>query len=183
MFTQHTTFSLAALLAICASTASAHMQMSWPYPLHSTFNPKTPESAKDYSMTSPLLTDGVYPCKGFINNPSGSPYMDSVVSWKAGQTVNVTLAGTATHHGGSCQFSMSYDGGSTWNVIQSYIGGCVTDSTTIDVDIPSEAPSGDALFAWTWFNTAGKLLRNAFSTFRETHQCIFLIKQATAKCT
>lgn len=81
--------------------------------------------------------------------------MDSVVSWKAGQTVNVTLAGTATHHGGSCQFSMSYDGGSTWNVIQSYIGGCVTDSTTIDVDIPSEAPSGDALFAWTWFNTAG----------------------------
>lgn len=109
--------------------------------------------------------------------------MDSVVSWKAGQTVNVTLAGTATHHGGSCQFSMSYDGGSTWNVIQSYIGGCVTDSTTIDVDIPSEAPSGDALFAWTWFNTAGKLLRNAFSTFRETHQCIFLIKQATAKCT
>ncbi|KAJ9097351.1 hypothetical protein QFC19_006819 [Naganishia cerealis] len=155
MFTAHTSLRFAALAAICASTASAHMQMSWPYPLHSTFNPKTPESAKDYSMTSPLITDGVYPCKGFINNPSGSPYMDSVVSWKAGQTVNVTLAGTATHHGGSCQFSMSYDGGSTWNVIQSYIGGCVTDSTTIDVAIPSEAPSGDALFAWTWFNTAG----------------------------
>ncbi|KAJ9108978.1 hypothetical protein QFC21_000301 [Naganishia friedmannii] len=146
---------MAALMAICASTASAHIQMSWPYPLHSTFNPKTPESAKDYSMTSPLLADGVYPCKGFINNPSGSPYMDSVVSWKAGQTVNVTLAGTATHHGGSCQFSMSYDSGSTWNVIQSYIGGCVTDSNIIDVAIPSEAPSGDALFAWTWFNTAG----------------------------
>lgn len=129
--------------------------MSWPYPLHSTFNPKTPEAVKAYSNTSPLLADGVYPCKGYINSPAGSPYMDSVVTWKAGQAVNVTLAGSATHLGGSCQFSMSYDQGATWNVIKSYMGGCLTDSTTIDVDIPSEAPSGDALFAWTWFNNAG----------------------------
>jgi hypothetical protein len=166
MFTYHKTLTLTALIAACASSANAHMQMSWPYPLHSTFNPKTPESAKDYSMTSPLLTDGIYPCKGFINSPSGSPYMDSVVTWKAGQTVNVTLAGTATHKGGSCQFSMSYDEGATWNVIKSYVGGCLTDSTTIDVDLPSEAPSGEALFAWTWFNHAGKSMRCVLGVFR-----------------
>lgn len=158
MFSQHKSFTLAALIAVCASSANAHMQLSWPYPLHSTFNPKTPENAKEYSMTSPLLAGGTYPCKGFINNPAGSPYMDSVVTWKAGQAINVTVAGSATHLGGSCQFSMSYDQGATWNVIQSYMGGCLTDSTTIDVDIPSEAPSGDALFSWTWFNHAGKSL-------------------------
>lgn len=156
MFTHYRTLTFSALIAACASSVNAHMQMSWPYPLHSTFNPKTPEDAKDYSMTSPLIADGIYPCKGFINNPAGSPYMDSVVTWKAGQTVNVTMAGTATHKGGSCQFSMSYDQGATWNVIQSYIGGCMTDSTTIDIALPSEAPSGEALFAWTWFNHAGK---------------------------
>ena len=31
----------------------------------------------------------------------------------------------------------------------------MTDSATIDVALPSEAPSGEALFAWTWFNNAG----------------------------
>lgn len=136
---------------VAASTASAHMQMSWPYPLHSTFNPATPEAAKDYSMTAPL---GTYPCKGYINNPSGSPYMDSVATWAAGSTINATYAGTASHLGGSCQWSMSYDDGATWNVIHSYVGGCMLD-TTIDVTIPSSAPSGSALFGWTWFNHAG----------------------------
>lgn len=31
----------------------------------------------------------------------------------------------------------------------------MTDSLSIDVPIPSSAPSGEALFGWTWFNTAG----------------------------
>jgi hypothetical protein len=67
-------------------------------------------------MTAPLTTDGLgWPCKGYINNPSGSPYMDSVVSWKAGDSVTAKFAGTASHLGGSCQFSMSYDEGKTWN--------------------------------------------------------------------
>lgn len=142
-------------LGVLASVASAHMQLSWPYPLHSKFNPATPEALKDYSMTSPLLSDGVYPCKGFINSPSGSPAMDPVVTWSAGETVNVSLAGTATHGGGSCQFSLSYDQGASWNVIHSYVGGCMVDSLTMDVPIPSSAPSGEALFAWSWFNHEG----------------------------
>jgi hypothetical protein len=32
----------------------------------------------------------------------------------------------------------------------------MTDSVNIDVPIPSSAPSGEALFGWTWFNHAGK---------------------------
>jgi len=50
---------------------------------------------------------------------------------------------------------MSYDMGATWNVVHTQMGGCMTDSVNIDVPIPSSAPSGEALFGWTWFNHAG----------------------------
>ncbi|ODN83660.1 hypothetical protein L202_01757 [Cryptococcus amylolentus CBS 6039] len=138
---------------LAASSALAHMQMSWPYPLHSSLNPATPEADKDYSMTSPLVTDGTYPCKGFITTADD---MGSNAEWSAGSTINYTLVGTATHGGGSCQLSMSYDLGETWSVIFSQIGGCPdSDSLTTDVTIPSDAPSGQALFAWGWFNLQG----------------------------
>lgn len=147
----NTSLARAALIMICAPPCVyGHIQMIKPYPLHSTFNPKTPDNLKDHSMHSPLAPDGIYPCKGYI-----SPEMDSVTIWKAGENVEVVLAGSATHSGGSCQFSMSYDKGLTWNVILSYMGGCLVDSMTIHVDIPPEAPSGEALFAWSWFNSQG----------------------------
>jgi hypothetical protein len=81
--------------------------------------------------------------------------MSSVVTWSAGQTVNYTLAGTAVHGGGSCQLSMSYDLGITWAVIYSHIGGCLIDGMTEEVVIPKDAPSGEALFSWGWFNLQG----------------------------
>ncbi|ODN90788.1 hypothetical protein L198_06105 [Cryptococcus wingfieldii CBS 7118] len=139
---------------LAASSALAHIQMSWPYPLHSSLNPATPEALKDYSMTSPLVTDGTYPCKGFITTADD---MGSNAEWSAGSTINYTLVGTATHGGGSCQLSMSYDNGDTWSVIFSHIGGCPMEeaSMTTDVTIPSDAPSGQALFAWGWFNLQG----------------------------
>ncbi|WVR09467.1 hypothetical protein IAU60_006534 [Kwoniella sp. DSM 27419] len=142
---------LTSLLA--AGSAMAHCQLAWPFPLHSPLNPKTPEAIKDYSMTSPLITSGTYPCKGYINNPSSD--MDSVASFAAGDNMNFTIAGTATHGGGSCQISMSYDLGVTWNVIFSQVGGCLVDGMTTTITIPSEAPSGEALFAWGWFNRLG----------------------------
>ena len=36
----------------------------------------------------------------------------------------MTIAGSITHDGGSCQLSLSYDNGVTFKVIQSMIGGC-----------------------------------------------------------
>ncbi|ADV23556.1 hypothetical protein I315_02683 [Cryptococcus gattii Ru294] len=136
-----------------ASGALAHLQLSYPYALHSPLDPQTPEENKDYSITSPLLTDGTYPCKGFINNPASDMY--SRATWDAGSTINYTLVGTATHGGGSCQLSMSYDSGATWNVILSWMGGCPIDAMTAEVTIPTDAPSGEALFAWGWFNLLG----------------------------
>ncbi|WVQ95100.1 hypothetical protein IAU59_002194 [Kwoniella sp. CBS 9459] len=145
---------LAVLLTLlAASSAMAHCQLAWPFPLHSPLNPATPEAIKDYSMTSPLITSGTYPCKGYINNPSSG--MDSVASLSAGSPMDFTVAGTATHGGGSCQVSMSYDLGATWNVIWTQMGGCLVDGMTNTIDIPSEAPSGEALFAWGWFNRLG----------------------------
>ena len=65
-----------------------------------------------------------------------------------------SFAGTATHGGGSCQFSLSYDGGNTWAVIHSIIGGCPLNSA-YTFSVPTNIPSGNALFAWTWFNKLG----------------------------
>lgn len=135
-----------------AAMAQAHMQMSWPPPFRSKYNPYTTDI--DYSMTSPLDASGDnYPCKGYqslYNTPQGQ----SVVNWQAGQTYNFTVVGTATHGGGSCQASLSYDLGATWTVVHSYIGGCPL-SSNWNFALPNDTPSGDALFAWSWFNEIG----------------------------
>jgi len=72
------------------------------------------------------------------------------------QTVsNFRLSGSATHNGGSCQMSLSYDGGKTWVVFHSIVGGCpLTETYTIPV--PSDVPSGSrVLLAWSWENNTG----------------------------
>jgi hypothetical protein len=66
----------------------------------------------------------------------------------------MTLAGSATHGGGSCQLSLSYDNGATFYVIQSMEGGCPL-TTTYDFTIPGDVADGNALFAWSWFNLIG----------------------------
>ena len=81
--------------------------------------------------------------------------MPSVASLSAGQSMNYTIYGTATHDGGSCQIALSYDFGSSWNVVYSHIGGCLVEGMTETITIPSDAPSGAALFSWSWFNNQG----------------------------
>ncbi|KAA8649266.1 hypothetical protein EYZ11_005544 [Aspergillus tanneri] len=131
--------------------AAAHMQLSWPYPLRSPLDPNADPSMIDYSMTNPLNQDGSnFPCKGYHKN---TPWR-TTAEWAAGQTYNITLAGSATHGGGSCQLSLSYDNGSTFKVIQSMMGGCPLTSE-YNFKLPSDVASGKALFAWTWFNLIG----------------------------
>lgn len=52
---------------LTASLAAAHMEMSWPYPLRSRFDPQVPEEDIDYSMTSPLNSDGASPLSHYHN--------------------------------------------------------------------------------------------------------------------
>lgn len=125
--------------------------MIWPYALRSKFNPGNDYSIIDYSNTSPLSPDGSnFPCKGYQNDrPFGV-----VAELAAGSDHNLTLAGSATHNGGSCQISLSYDNGATFRVIKSIIGGCPLVSS-FGFTIPAMAPSGNALLAWTWQNLQG----------------------------
>jgi hypothetical protein len=81
-----------------------------------------------------------------------------VATWATRGSYNFTLVGGATYNGGSCQASLSYDKGRTFITIHSYIGDCPTTSPpggSFSFAIPSDAPTGAALFAWTWFNELG----------------------------
>lgn len=147
-----TNFFLAVLGA--GATALAHMDMSSPPALRHKLNPYNGGDI-DYSINSPILL-GQFPCRndlGLLGTPKATP----VAEYRAGQRYSATLSGSATHGGGSCQFSLSYDNGLTWTVIQSIIGGCpMYDGHTFDFTIPSDAPSSDAaLFSWSWINKIG----------------------------
>lgn len=45
----------------------------------------------------------------------------------------------------ACQFGLSYDNGANFYVIKSYMGGCPSSTTSFDVEIPSDAPSGNGV--------------------------------------
>ncbi len=134
------------------SVAAAHMQMTSPPPFRSKYNPYT--TSVDYDMNSPLAANGAnFPCKGYhnlLNTPQGR----SVATWRAGGSYSLAVEGSATHNGGSCQVSLSYDGGRTFRVVHSYVGGCPLKSTW-PFTLPNDTPAGEALFAWSWFNNIG----------------------------
>jgi len=134
--------------------ASAHMEMKDPPPFRSKFNEFTTDV--DYSMTNPLSREGGdFPCKGY-NNLVGTPQGQSVATWAPGSSQSMTITGGTPHGGGSCQASLSYDGGSTWTVIHSYLGNCpVQGDSSYEFTLPNDTPAGEALFAWTWFNQIG----------------------------
>jgi hypothetical protein len=147
--------AIAAVTIGLTAIANGHMEMMSPPPFRSKYNPNTGTDI-DYSMTSPLSSSGSdYPCKGY-QKLLGTPEGKSVATWTSGGSYNFTITGSTNHEGGSCQASLSYDNGHTWKVIHSYIGGCPPpQDSTWGFTVPSDAPAGDALFAWTWFNKIG----------------------------
>ena len=110
-------------------------------------------------MNSPLSTDGSnFPCKGYHSDFDRSPAGDPTATWAAGSPQKVTLDDSAAHGGGSCQLSLSYDGGKTFRVIKSIEGNCVDPNGgkhSFDFTVPDDAKSGKAIFAWSWFNHIG----------------------------
>ncbi|PGH07587.1 hypothetical protein AJ80_07976 [Polytolypa hystricis UAMH7299] len=136
------------LLGIYASHVLGHMQMSNPLPVRSPLDPAA--SNKDTSYTNPLSSSGTdFPCKGYHNDP-----FRATAQYNAGGEYQVSIVGGASHTGGSCQFSLSYDNGKSFKVIKSIVGGCPL-QPSYSFTVPSDAPSGNALFAWTWFNRIG----------------------------
>ncbi|KAL4999163.1 hypothetical protein BDV10DRAFT_200795 [Aspergillus recurvatus] len=135
--------------SLLASSAYGHIQMSKPYPIRSPLN-QAASGEKDYSYTNPLSTSGSdYPCKGYADDP-----FNSVATYSPGSTYDLELSGSAVHGGGSCQIALSYDKGETFQVIHSMLGGCPI-AKSYEFTIPADAPSGEALLAWSWFNKVG----------------------------
>ncbi|CZT45873.1 uncharacterized protein RSE6_06229 [Rhynchosporium secalis] len=155
-----TTF-VTALVALVATVSQAHMEMKWPPALSGRYNQFT--VTKDSNNHAPLSPDGsTFPCRSHLSD-LGTPAGASVVTWNAGAEYNFTITGIideplhpAFHNGGSCQAALSYDSGKTWKVIHSYQGACPT-STGGDFkfNIPSDAATGAAVFAWLWWNHTG----------------------------
>ncbi len=155
-------FLLPTLLTLLTPTpTAAHMQLTYPPPLKSKFNPHTSPANIDYSLTSPLKGDGSdFPCKGSLALLSSSSSADgaSVATWSGGNTYNFTVSGGAPHGGGSCQAALSVDGGKTFRVVHSYEGACPGDGpeSSFAFVVPADVPGAKgAVFAWTWFNRLG----------------------------
>ncbi|PFH60831.1 hypothetical protein XA68_10292 [Ophiocordyceps unilateralis] len=149
-----TVATLAAALVGFVSVSQAHMEMMSPAPLRSGYNRFTED--QDWDMRSPLESSGGdYPCKGSLKL-LGTPQAGVVAEWTAGQEHNVTITGNTPHSGGSCQVSLSTDQGNSWKVLRSYIGNCpVMGESSYAFQLPSDAPTGQVLVGWTWFNNVG----------------------------
>ncbi|GAA5852072.1 hypothetical protein JCM5353_003010, partial [Sporobolomyces roseus] len=147
---------LALMVTLTASLVSAHMELLYPPPINSKYDKQTIEANKDYSMTSPLEQDGSnYPCKGY-NTPHAYSTLSSVATLQAGSDFEIEFAPNgATHEGGSCQFSVSYDQGKTFAVIYSVEGGCPL-KPKYKFPVPANLPSASsATLSWSWFNKVG----------------------------
>ena len=143
-----------------AALSSAHMIMNTPVPY-----------GKSTLNNSPLLPDGSdFPCKQRTGVYAAEGASNSMA---LGSSQNLAFTGSATHGGGSCQVSITYDQNptksSTFKVIHSIEGGCPIrnvagnngdDANAVDPDtysftVPSSLPTGSATLAWTWFNKIG----------------------------
>ncbi|KAL1837658.1 hypothetical protein VTJ49DRAFT_3534 [Mycothermus thermophilus] len=92
---------------------------------------------------------------------------------KKGEPQKMSFKGGASHGGGSCQISITYDDpptkDSVWKVIHSIQGGCparkgddhiggdagMLGSDSYDFQIPDIVPDGSATLAWSWINRLG----------------------------
>jgi hypothetical protein len=151
-----------ATVAVLGLTAlsSGHMIMNTPV-----------SYGKSTLNNSPLAADGSdFPCKqrSGVYDAEGANN-----TLPLGSTQKLAFTGSATHGGGSCQVSITYDQNpttsSTFKVIHSIEGGCpirniagnngdsadAVDPDTYNFTVPTSLPTGSATLAWTWFNKIG----------------------------
>jgi hypothetical protein len=143
-------------LIMAATSVQAHLRMTGSF---------TPSDAAN--PAGPLLATGTdYPCSTSFSG--GTP-----MSVAKGTQHQIALVGSAVHSGGSCQISITYDKqpnkSSAFKVIKSFQGNCPVPGPPggnfaanaemplpgLPYSIPDDAPAGDAIIAWTWFNKSG----------------------------
>ncbi|KAF9433573.1 hypothetical protein BGZ76_009267, partial [Entomortierella beljakovae] len=150
------------LLSGVALVADAHISFRYPCPRRGPYW-ECPQPGPggwnlvDYDIRSPLGTHGsiVSPiCKW----PSSFDGVRPV--FKAGEKATATIDVGAYHKGGSCQFALSYNNGTTWVVFEDKLKTCLADASngvsySLPFTIPAGAPSGPAILNMFWNNNEG----------------------------
>ncbi len=145
-------FSLSMIAALTGS-AAGHIHMINPTPITAIENPNS-VGVIDYDINSPLASMADFPCKGALQY-LGQSQGASVATWAQGSSQAATIGQGASHNGGSCQLSLSYDGGATFKVVKSFIGNCPVAGGSLPFTVPADAPTGEAVFSWSWNNHSG----------------------------
>ncbi|KAJ2458310.1 hypothetical protein GGF42_002157 [Coemansia sp. RSA 2424] len=160
--------SIAAAAATLVVSVFGHMEMISPCPRYSPKCATQPElppgMARDYNLNSPIGGNGN------INQPFCKypiPWPQVTETWTAGQPVTISFANNgASHSGGHCEFSVSFDGGKTFVVLFQELRKCFFtappsnggwDSVrSYTFTLPPNLPgSSHAVFAWSWVNAIG----------------------------
>ncbi|KAG0259308.1 hypothetical protein BG011_002729 [Mortierella polycephala] len=152
-----------AALSTFALLSDAHISFRYPCPRRGPYSecpqPKDNEwQLVDYDVQSPIGTynniqDPI--CK----HPSSFDGVRPV--FQAGQVVQTKMDVDVNHLGGSCQWALSYDNGSTWVVIQDQFQNCMANAPssstyTVNLKIPDDAPTGNnVILNWLWNNNEG----------------------------
>jgi len=149
-------YATALVLGTLAASALGHMNINEPCIRGSQLPDCNAPNPDPDNIKSPIgsFNTEVYPlCHG------STPYPEPVATIKAGEPFPVHFRQDgATHGGGHCEFSLSYDGGNTFVALQTILRNCLTGDSPFDynVPIPEDLPSGDkVIFAWTWVNAIG----------------------------
>ncbi|KAF8928261.1 hypothetical protein EDD21DRAFT_383625 [Dissophora ornata] len=148
-----------AMVCLFVMTAQAHVGLATPcgrYQYTAGCPAPPPGQSIDYNVNGPIGTpdNKTLPiCKHLV------PYTQRTV-YKAGETINTAYSVGASHGGGHCQWALSYDGGKTWVVLKTLIRDCLKgvvfgQAYSVPVQIPANAPSGNATFQWIWNNAMG----------------------------
>ncbi|KAJ2160719.1 hypothetical protein GGF46_002020 [Coemansia sp. RSA 552] len=156
----------AGIVAALASSAIAHMALTSPCPRFSPncdTKPTLPYGVADYDANH--IKDPIDPANGVLCKTQ-TPWPQPVAEWTEGQAITVTFQKDGgAHGGGHCQFSLSFDGGKTFNVIHEELRYCFfgqpssgNDATVLEYtfNLPKSLPSSkEAIFSWSWVNAIG----------------------------
>jgi len=159
--------SILLIAAASIALANAHTALVQP-------SPRGIED-EELQVWTGFTPERTFPCNGYGNKPS-----QIVTHYKAGDIAAVRFSNlglkkyakelggwpptklpthnygfkTARHGGGLCEFTLSYDGGKTWHVFNTYHKTCPDIYYEWKVKIPENAPSctkhGECLFGWHW---------------------------------
>lgn len=151
-----------ALMAMMTSVWT-HMSMISPCPRYNSLGVGCPAlppgQAIDYNESSPIASSGVA-LQPFCKY--ATPWPTPVARWTAGQSITVDFAEYGSEHdGGMCEWSLSYDNGTSFVVINRVLGRCFFDAQNNHVfnytfTLPANVPGSDsAIFAWSWVNAMG----------------------------